>query len=334
VPIPALPASPNAGEIPFPRFLQFGEASSKHEVIDLLGGRKDPAGQASSTATPSTIIQASSPPTAIAEQAPRLSEQATIMNGAGEMAAPKRPFSAAQQLLAPAVRNRSGIASGSQLDDSMNTQSSMVQDMKAACRDMMRPEQITQGDTQPWSIDLPSHPAMSKTTASPSRATISPAKTLLNNLACNDKPVLSPTKAGELTRSMQQLRQTAHAEAKALAPKGKKKKKNADLVLCQCEHPGEEDDMAECTYCGTWQHLHCYGYTGLEDPRFSAKDHTCYRCLLREDESATLTKLIDLARKRRAMSFALQHGLKTLADFADDMGKKMAVHCFSQPLSC
>ena len=74
-----------------------------------------------------------------------------------------------------------------------------------------------------------------------------------------------------------------------------------------------------CTYCDTWQHLHCYGYTSDEDPRLPT-DHVCYQCLLGGREEDVLKELKDLAQKRRGMYFALQTGLKTQRDFAANLG--------------
>lgn len=77
-----------------------------------------------------------------------------------------------------------------------------------------------------------------------------------------------------------------------------------------------------CSYCDTWQHFHCYGFTGPDDPRIP-EDHACYQCLLAGRDEKALSALNDLALRRRGMSFALRVGLwrkgnlgKTMGEFA------------------
>ncbi|ORY13070.1 HORMA domain-domain-containing protein [Clohesyomyces aquaticus] len=75
---------------------------------------------------------------------------------------------------------------------------------------------------------------------------------------------------------------------------------DGDTINCQCEHNEEEDDMINCSFCDTWQHLHCYGYRGSDDPRIPTV-HACYDCLLQGAEHELLRELRCLALCRRAI---------------------------------
>jgi len=200
-----------------------------------------------------------------------------------------------------------------QQDSVLNTQSSNVLDMRRALKDMMQPEQITQGDTQMRSQMKPPPPIPTESASTPSTSTSKDTTTAARTALA--KPILSPTKARHLDHEKARLRRAALDRVK----KGGGKVKKADVVLCQCGHDEEEDGMVQCTYCSTWQHLQCYGYTDANDLRLPDK-HTCYLCLLDGDEQLIKEKLQDLALKRRAMGFALQNGLTTQADLARDMG--------------
>ncbi|KAF2261589.1 DNA-binding protein [Lojkania enalia] len=75
---------------------------------------------------------------------------------------------------------------------------------------------------------------------------------------------------------------------------------SVDKVLCQCGYNEEEGDMINCGFCETWQHVHCYGYRGLDDQRLP-KDHACYQCLLQGKHDALFRELRGLVLLRRAI---------------------------------
>jgi hypothetical protein len=94
------------------------------------------------------------------------------------------------------------------------------------------------------------------------------------------------------------------------------------IVRCLCGHEQEEDDMVCCYFCTRWQHLHCCGYSGVQDPRLP-KIHACLRCVLGESFDGLSTDQKTMALRRRAMSFALQSGLRTKTNFAKIMGNML-----------
>ena len=193
-----------------------------------------------------------------------------------------------------------------------DTQSSNIANMRRAFQGMMRPEHITQGDTQMQFADIGTHPPASESTATPSFTSPSPFISKINVPSkAVVKPVLSPTKARLLTNNTKRLKQRAQ--------KAGKKAEDDDIVTCQCGHAEEEGDMVQCVFCSTWQHLHCYGYTDRHDIRLP-DDHVCYQCLLGDSEQLIFRRLRDLTLKRRAMSFALRHGLTTQRQFTADYG--------------
>ncbi|KAK5677100.1 hypothetical protein LTS10_010289 [Elasticomyces elasticus] len=200
------------------------------------------------------------------------------------------------------------------MEDSINTQSGVTMKMKSAVGDMMQPQSITQGDTQTQHTIHPPPPAFNVSTESPGRTTVSPPKSIMTPAVSSDRPMLSPTKAHRLAAERPRLQQ----QALDMVKQAGRRPKDNDTTLCQCGYEKEEDEMVQCGYCKTWQHLPCYGYTDADDPRLP-EDHTCYQCLLGDEEKVTLNKLQDLAMTRRAMDFALQHGLKTQGEFAADL---------------
>lgn len=313
----------------FPKALQYGTTSSKQAAIDIqdmaakvveLPDAPQSSGDAADTSTPSTIIEdANRAPDAKLQTRRKTDKEttptlATTSDPAVTAAFTQdaRPDSTAQDV------NHGGIVGApvaSQPDNSLNTQSSNIFDMKDTLRGMMQPEHITQGDTQTQSLLHPP-PPRSESTESISHHTFSPSKLSIAEPTVRDKPALSQTKATELSRDKQRLHQYAHE----LAKRAGRNMKKGHVTLCQCGYEKEEGDMVECTYCGTWQHLHCYGYTGTDDSRLP-EDHTCYQCLLGDEEQAVLVKLQDLALKRRGMHLALQKGLRTQRDFATALGE-------------
>ncbi|KAK1822511.1 hypothetical protein LTR12_003074 [Friedmanniomyces endolithicus] len=218
------------------------------------------------------------------------------------------------------VESDHSIASAPSQYDSVDTQSATTLAMTTAVRDMMRPEPITQGDTQTHtSIHLqPSTLSMSPGT--PDRTTASPRESSTLAACSPVKPALSPMKAQKLNKDRSRLQQQALALVKQAGSKSRK----GHAVWCQCGHQKEEGDMVQCGYCRMWQHLPCYGYMTNGDPRLP-DDHACYQCMLGGEEKLTLHKLQDLAMKRRAMHSVLQHGLRTQAEFAHDLELEPAV---------
>ena len=80
----------------------------------------------------------------------------------------------------------------------------------------------------------------------------------------------------------------------------------------------------QCETCHTWQHLPCYGFTGLDDPRLYDR-HTCYHCLLAGDKTDPLEALQRLVQKRRVMHFIIQHGTRSQTEFIDDINMPVEV---------
>lgn len=218
-----------------------------------------------------------------------------------------------------AVEGPGGIVEtfASQLDNSLNTQSSNVPMMRAALQNMMHAEHLTQGDTQTQSLLHPRLQAPSETTASPSRADeLTPDAQCALSSTGLAKAALSPTKATELQKERHSLQQKA---LKAVR-KGSKKAKKSEVILCQCGYGKEEGEMVNCAFCNTWQHLHCYGYTDINDPRLP-DEHACYGCLLGDQEPHTMQQLTTLTLRRRGMHFALEEGLRSKREFVAEMGE-------------
>ncbi|GKZ21015.1 DNA binding protein [Aspergillus brasiliensis] len=78
-------------------------------------------------------------------------------------------------------------------------------------------------------------------------------------------------------------------------------------IRCQCGWDGEEEAMAQCTFCHTRQHLICYGYEDVHDSRVPDV-HACYQCLLTPDEPHLLHEMSSLTLLRRAVRFILNEG--------------------------
>lgn len=306
----------------FPKALEYGPLHSKQADIDVLDESPKveevtdvvPSNQSDiDTVTPSTIVEHPN-------RSVEVTRKVTRETGESVFATPvptSDPLVSAPPVQVPRLDSPThdfdpkvlGMASlPSQLEDSLNTQSSNVHDMKNVLKAMMLPEHISQGDTQTQVLAAP--PPLSESTGSPDRDTISPSRRTKAEPTTRDKPTLSPTKASELRRDQEHLRQHARD--------GRKTKKG-EVILCQCGHAEEEDDMVSCMCCGTWQHLHCYGYAGSDDPRLP-EEHACYQCLLGGEEQL-LERLKDLALKRRGMHMAVKKGAKSQRDFAEDMGE-------------
>lgn len=75
-----------------------------------------------------------------------------------------------------------------------------------------------------------------------------------------------------------------------------------------------------CGFCNTWQHLHCYGYLGSDDPRVP-DIHACYRCLLQEKEAPLLRELQDLALLRKGVHIIQVDGYFNDRKFSEALRK-------------
>jgi hypothetical protein len=77
--------------------------------------------------------------------------------------------------------------------------------------------------------------------------------------------------------------------------------------------------QVQCSYCSTWQHLHCYGFTGAADPRLP-EEHVCYWCLLGDTDVENYKSLQKLAVRRRAIFHVAKSGMRTRTDLSKVMG--------------
>lgn len=84
--------------------------------------------------------------------------------------------------------------------------------------------------------------------------------------------------------------------------------------------------QVQCSVCFTWQHLHCYGYTGAEDPRLP-EEHVCYWCLLGDTDQERYNALQMFATKRRTMFHVARNGLRTQTDLGVALGKHLMTSC-------
>ncbi|KAF2841956.1 DNA-binding protein [Patellaria atrata CBS 101060] len=90
-----------------------------------------------------------------------------------------------------------------------------------------------------------------------------------------------------------------------------------DKIDCECGSAEEDDDMINCEFCDTWQHLHCYGYRGAKDPRIP-KLYACYKCILGK-ELPLLHEMKSTALLRRGMRILEAHGYNNDRDFAKEL---------------
>jgi meiosis-specific protein HOP1 len=98
------------------------------------------------------------------------------------------------------------------------------------------------------------------------------------------------------------------------------------LLICLVGASRLTCDQIECSACETWQHLHCYGYIGSNDPRIP-DDHYCYQCILDYGKDTTAYKALkDLTVRRRVMFRVNEHGMRTRTDLAKDLCKQLHVH--------
>ncbi|KAM3416644.1 Meiosis-specific protein hop1 [Cercospora zeina] len=184
------------------------------------------------------------------------------------------------------------------LPDTVGTQSGDVPEMKAGLQGMLKPEHLSQGDTQTQALLRPPIVDASGFEQSNPSAPLSASSTTSSKL------LLLPNVAHQLESTKAKLKEKALRIVNA----GPSKRKLGQVVLCQCGHAEKENDMIECSLCDTWQHLNCYGFTGEADPRLPDY-HVCYECLLGSHDASTLAVLSRLTLKRRTMSLALHRGL-------------------------
>lgn len=134
-----------------------------------------------------------------------------------------------------------------QSDDTIYTQASHVPEMIFGLNKMLQPEVLTQGDTQ---TQAHMHGR------------------LTNQLTKGTQPKLVPHTINRLEAN----KQTAKVH------------KSEGHISCQCSYEEDEGQMACCTYCNTWQHLHCYGMSGLltepSNPVNASQEHDRYMAVL------------------------------------------------------
>lgn len=189
------------------------------------------------------------------------------------------------------------------------SQPSLIPQMQHALRGMMLPEEISQGDTQAFghaSASLGAGNTFETRRASSRSGGASPQP--------EDTYRLTTNRARAIKSKQRSLRDTA----RRLAVEVGSRTKSGNIILCQCGHAKEEGDMVQCTICDTWQHLHCYGFTGSEDSRLS-NEHICYWCLLGDNNQTNYQALQQLALERRGMYRVYHKGLRTKTDLANDL---------------
>lgn len=115
---------------------------------------------------------------------------------------------------------QANFPAGPTLKASIDTQSSDVPNMKKALQGMMRPEYLSQGDTQ--------------------------------TQAMQPAPVVEPSASAQLTllpdiaRQLRQNKVKLERTALNLAGVTRKNSKDSDILLCQCGYREEEGDMVSC----------------------------------------------------------------------------------------
>ncbi|KMU76345.1 hypothetical protein CISG_01079 [Coccidioides immitis RMSCC 3703] len=136
--------------------------------------------------------------------------------------------------------------------------------------------------------------------------TMAPTQQLIDSTAKNDataaKPQLSQAKIDEIEkrRSQPQLAHPMHARSTG-------SNSDAGAVSCQCGWNQEEGAMIYCRFCGTKQHLSCYGFHSIQDPKLP-NTHACYKCLLGDAECQILQEMNTLVLLRRALNIIIEEG--------------------------
>lgn len=207
------------------------------------------------------------------------------------------------------LRTSSAVAS-----TGAETQFSLIPEMQHALRGMMLPEDISQGDTQA-DAQFNGSFATRDTSETLRAADDSPSK-YDGRTAPTEPDVyrIHARRAQEIKSKQGSLRQMSQRLAVAVGSRTEA----GNIILCQCGHAKEEGDMVKCAICDTWQHLHCYGFTGSEDSRLP-KEHICYWCLLGESNVANYKALQQLALERRGMYRVCHKGMRTKTDLANDL---------------
>lgn len=221
----------------------------------------------------------------------------------------------------------------SQSNDGANTQSSSAAKTKMALHLMMRPEEITQGDTQ---INDFAKPLSGKSADSAAVPTVKAVSTLPGGASQPDD-VYKVAYVNDKLHYKQVPRAVLLKGARNLAQRIGSTTKSGQIILCQCGCARQEGDLVspllssrlhgtdrvqvQCESCGNWQHFHCYGYTGKDDIRRPAVHH-CYVCIVPARDDTTLKALLDLALERRCMFHVLQHGLRGKSDFAESLSEQ------------
>ncbi|EFW21323.1 conserved hypothetical protein [Coccidioides posadasii str. Silveira] len=136
--------------------------------------------------------------------------------------------------------------------------------------------------------------------------TMAPTQQFIDSTAKNDataaKPQLSQAKVDEIEkrRSQPQLAHPMHARSTG-------SNCDAGAVSCQCGWNQEEGAMIYCRFCDTKQHLSCYGFHSIQDPKLP-NTHACYKCLLGDAEGKILQEMNTLVLLRRALNIIIEEG--------------------------
>ncbi|KAL5337908.1 HORMA domain-containing protein [Aspergillus crustosus] len=79
-------------------------------------------------------------------------------------------------------------------------------------------------------------------------------------------------------------------------------------VACECGwHEDGNEEIIECQFCHSKQHLLCYGFVG--EHKSAVPDvHACYECLLQPVEEQAFIKLGEIVLARRALKIIMEEG--------------------------
>ncbi|KAM0716335.1 hypothetical protein Q7P37_007780 [Cladosporium fusiforme] len=205
------------------------------------------------------------------------------------------------------------------VNGSGRTKSSLTDRMNSDLGRMMQPEQITQGDTQPQGNFFASTSTFGDDdapTATPTTIHASPVKATGTRLQSDQSAFkLKTNKKKEILKRKTDLTKTT----REFAERAGGVTQTGQIVLCPCGGTGEEGDMVQCSGCDAWQHLHCYGYVGENDPRLP-EEHFCHCCVVDETDTTTLKAIQELASQRRALFFVCQIGMRSKADMSKMLG--------------
>jgi meiosis-specific protein HOP1 len=139
------------------------------------------------------------------------------------------------------------------------------------------------------------------------------------------EPVSARYKALMFVKNMPKIRVS---ERKLKELNRRKKRQNrkgteqdTEIIDCHCGSNNEVDNATfHCKFCNCWQHLACYGYLGLEDPRIP-ETHACYNCLLALDKDQSLLRELDeLALFRKGMICVMEQGFSKDSELSKQLG--------------